>query len=245
MKDSFILYTEQKAQVKFLNTEQKAALLDAIYDYNDEGETEELDAMTALVFSVIKQRMDRDREKWEETVEKRREAGRAGGLRSAEARKANASEGEANEANASSASENEANQAEYVPVPVPEDVSPNVGESKARPRQKHRYGEYKHVLLTDDQYERLVSEFGEDLTAGGIKAVDEQIQLKGSKYKDHNLAIRKWGIDAAREKLQPKRAAPPGKPAQKEYYNRYNDFPQRDTYTDEFAEKWNIACFGK
>lgn len=246
MRDSFILYTENREQIKFLNTEQKAALFDAIFDYNETGETSELDPMTSVVFSVIKQRMDRDREKWEETVAKRREAGRAGGLKSAEVKKANATFAEANEANATFATEIEANQAEYVPEYVPDNVSQDVRESKTRARKtspKHKYGEYQHVLLTDDQYSRLVDEFGEELALGGIKAVDDQIQLKGTKYKDHNLAIRKWGIDAAMEEKAKRTGAPPGR-QKTEYHNRYNDFPQRDNNYEKIQEEWIRKSFG-
>ena len=71
--------------------------------------------------------------------------------------------------------------------------------------------------------------------------MDEYCEQKGASYKNYNLTIRKWGIDRAREVAQPK--APPGK---KEYFNRYNDFPQReDVYTDDLVERWNMAAYGQ
>lgn len=56
--------------------------------------------------------------------------------------------------------------------------------------EKHKFGEYQHVLLTDKEYEKLKKEYPnyEQL----IKELDEGIQLHGYKYKDHYLAIRKW-----------------------------------------------------
>lgn len=61
------------------------------------------------------------------------------------------------------------------------------------------YGEYKHVKLTDEQYKKLVDDFGQDLTDGGIKAVDEYCEMNGKSYKNYALTIRKWGITRARE----------------------------------------------
>lgn len=57
---------------------------------------------------------------------------------------------------------------------------------------RHKYGEYKNVLLTDKQYDKLIVDFGEDDALYLIKEVDEGVQMKGYKYKDFNLAIRKW-----------------------------------------------------
>ena len=65
---------------------------------------------------------------------------------------------------------------------------------------KHKYGEYKHVLLTDKQLEKLKKDYGEDKTNTAIKFFDEYIQEKGYKCKDHNLAMRRWVFTAIEEK---------------------------------------------
>lgn len=57
---------------------------------------------------------------------------------------------------------------------------------------KHKHGEYKHVLLTDKQYDKLLEEWGEPTLNTMIKKLDEGVQLKGYKYNDFNLALRKW-----------------------------------------------------
>ena len=66
----------------------------------------------------------------------------------------------------------------------------------------HKHGEYSHVLLTDRQYEKLIDDYGEELTAIAIKYLDEYIEMKGTIYKNHNLVLRKWVFDAVREKQQ-------------------------------------------
>ena len=67
---------------------------------------------------------------------------------------------------------------------------------------KHIYGEYKHVRLTQKQYDKLVADFGEDDTKAAIRKLDEYMQMKGKSYKDHNLVMRNWVFDAVRKDKQ-------------------------------------------
>ena len=71
---------------------------------------------------------------------------------------------------------------------------------------KHKRGEYSHVLLTDDQEQKLIDEYGEILTAKAITFLDEYIEMKGYKAKNHYLAIKKWVIDAVKER-EPKQSS--------------------------------------
>ena len=61
---------------------------------------------------------------------------------------------------------------------------------------KHIYGEYKHVRLTDEELNKLKSEYGEQTTQDAIKYLDEYIEMKGTQYKSHYMAMRKWVFDA-------------------------------------------------
>ncbi len=72
------------------------------------------------------------------------------------------------------------------------------GKSTARPK-KHKYGEYQHVLLTDTEKERLENDFGVLDTQEAIKYLDEYVEMKGTKYKSHYLALRKWVFNAVKE----------------------------------------------
>lgn len=72
-------------------------------------------------------------------------------------------------------------------------------ERKDRRIEKDIYGEYKHVQLTADEYQRLIQDFGQDLTDRAIRVVDEYVESSGKKYKNYNLTIRKWGIESARK----------------------------------------------
>ena len=55
---------------------------------------------------------------------------------------------------------------------------------------KHKYGEYKNVLLTDEEYEKLRERFPD--YEQKIETLSEGLALKGYKYKSHYLAILKW-----------------------------------------------------
>lgn len=64
---------------------------------------------------------------------------------------------------------------------------------------KQKYGEYKHVLLTDKEYTSLESDYGSSNTQVIIKYLDEYLEMKGTKYKSHYMVIKKWGAKAALE----------------------------------------------
>lgn len=61
---------------------------------------------------------------------------------------------------------------------------------KSKPT-KHKFGEYHHVLLDDNQYERLKKLYGDSLDEH-IRILDEYIETSGKRYKNHSLVIQKW-----------------------------------------------------
>lgn len=67
---------------------------------------------------------------------------------------------------------------------------------KDKTNKKHKYGEYKHVLLTDEEYTKLNTELGDTTTLQAITYLDEYIEMKGYKAKSHYLCIKKWVLDA-------------------------------------------------
>lgn len=64
---------------------------------------------------------------------------------------------------------------------------------------KHKHGEFQNVLLTDPEYEKLANDFSADLRDKAISFLDAYIEEKGYKSKSHNLAIRRWVVDAVKE----------------------------------------------
>lgn len=89
--------------------------------------------------------------------------------------------------------------------------------------KKNIYGEYRHVLLKQTEYEKLVSEYGDQMTNDCIRYLDEYIEMKGYKAKSHYLCIRKWVVEAVKEKSAKK--------------NQFNRFPESETNITELEKK--------
>lgn len=92
--------------------------------------------------------------------------------------------------------------------------TPAADKSSAAPSEnkpvKHKHGEYGWVLLTDEQYSRLLADLGEIELARCIAYIDESAQSTGNKnhWKDWNLVLRKcskngWGLGYNREVKKP------------------------------------------
>ncbi len=86
------------------------------------------------------------------------------------------------------------------------DINNKPGKNAGKKPVKHKYGEFQNVLLTDPEYEKLADDFGADLRDKAISFFDAYIEEKGYKSRSHNLAIRRWVIDAVKEnEAKPKR----------------------------------------
>jgi hypothetical protein len=71
----------------------------------------------------------------------------------------------------------------------------NIGEAKP---VRHKYGEYKNVLLSDEDLEKLKAEFPTDWEAR-IEKLSAYMESTGKKYKNHLATIRNW----ARKETKP------------------------------------------
>ena len=80
---------------------------------------------------------------------------------------------------------------ECIPLVATDNISNSNTDSIFNNKIKHKYGEYKNVLLTDEQYNKLKEKFPNDYEER-IKNLDEGIEQKGYKYKNHLLTIIKW-----------------------------------------------------
>ena len=66
-----------------------------------------------------------------------------------------------------------------------------LGKSKKDKPVRHKYGEYDHVLLSDDDMVKLQEEFPFDWMER-IRNLDEYIERTGKSYKNHLLTIKTW-----------------------------------------------------
>lgn len=81
----------------------------------------------------------------------------------------------------------------------------NVSKEPTDPSKvKHKHGEYGHVLLTEQELEKLNGEYGASLVTDAVRYLDEYVEMKGYKHKSSYLAIRKWVIDAVKRERKEK-----------------------------------------
>lgn len=133
-RESFVLHTEY---IEDLPEEYKQKFLFAIYQYAAHDIVPEFTGLEQTIWIKIQRRIDADVAQWEETKQKRSDAGRRGGLKSGEQRKneemlqSASSKTKQNEAMLQSASncfkQNEANEAVY----VSDNVNVSVSESES------------------------------------------------------------------------------------------------------------------
>jgi len=106
----------------------------------------------------------------------------------------------------------------------------NMTAAMNKPKEpKHKYGEYKHVMLTDMEKSKLVEELGQQTFDKCVTRLDEYIEQTGKKYKNHNLVMHKWVIDAVKKDEQKDRGCTSAT-------NRFNSFTQRESVSDDALE---------
>lgn len=192
--NSFVLYKDSENLIKLLSDDQSGKLFKAIFRYVDDGEAPELDEVSTVVFMAIKNYLDRDRDKYEAVCQKRAEYGRKGGEAKATKSKQKLPKATKSKQDVPSVADSESDsESDNDSVSDSESVSESDSERKDSPSSKkvrHKYGSYKNVLLTDDDLQKLQSEFPD--WEKRIEALSEYIAMKGDKYKSHIAVIRKW-----------------------------------------------------
>ncbi len=203
MKDSFILYTEQKEVIDKLTDEQAGKLIKAIYEYVETDKMPQLDSLLEIVIIPFKQNIDRNIDKWEQIKQKRSEAGKIG----AEIKK----QRQAKQANVNFAKSKETNQAVNVNENVNDNDNVNVKDKKIH------FADY--VSMTNAEYEKLVSTYGKDVSDQCITVLDNYKGSNGKKYKSDYRAILSWVVDKVKKE---KPREPQKQYKQREYENLDN-----------------------
>ena len=200
-KTAMLLPYEFEPIFKSLPLEQAGLLILALYQYEHEEVEPDFSDNEILQFSWkthIKPKVDEYKEKYKKTCEARREAGSKGGKSNQEKQK------QAKQANATFDKQNEqkvANQADIdgdrdIDIDIDKDIKEKYKKEKP---VKHKHGQYKNVLLSDDELQKLQTEFPIDWQKR-IENVSEYCASHGKTYKDYLATIRNW---ARRDKQKP------------------------------------------
>lgn len=71
---------------------------------------------------------------------------------------------------------------------------------------RHKYGEYNNVLLTDEDYQKLITEFPNDYEER-IERLSSYIASTGKSYKNHLATIRNWARNDNKKAEEPKKSS--------------------------------------
>lgn len=109
--------------------------------------------------------------------------------------------------------------------------------TKSSKPQKQQRGEFHHVLLTEEQEDKLIEEYGLEFTLKAITFLDEYIEENKEtkseyKKKNHYLCIRRWVIDAVKEKEE--KAIKKGEAPKP----RYGNFDPKDAFEKAIARSY-------
>lgn len=203
-KDSFILYTEQQEVFDNLSDEEAGQLIKAIFNYVETGEASNLNKTLNLAFIPIRQNIDRNSDKWEETKNKRSEAGK----KSAEIRKQQKSTNSTSVNFVKSKSTNSTsvdfvkNKSTNSTVNVNDNVNVNVNkkENIKEKEQKIHFAEF--VTMTNAEHEKLVSTYGKEFANQCIQVLDNYKGSNGKTYKSDYRAILTWVVDEVKKRNQ-------------------------------------------
>ena len=79
MKDSFVIYTKFEEQISLLSDAQAGVLFRALMCYQMDKEMPKMDGMTNMLFTIIRQQIDFDNEKYQAVCERNKNNGSGGG----------------------------------------------------------------------------------------------------------------------------------------------------------------------
>lgn len=182
---SFMIYKDWEDLLSALeNDEQVGQLFKALFAFAKRGEEAEFVGALKMAFIVMRNAIERDGEKWEETCCKNSDNIKK---RWNKNKQTNTTEYDRIAPNTNCTDIDK-------DTDTDKDTDKDIVNKKKRSASSstHKFGEYNHVKLTEEQYNKLVAEYGESQTALYIQKVDEYCQQHGKPYKDYNLTIRKW-----------------------------------------------------
>lgn len=110
---------------------------------------------------------------------------------------------------------------------IPDSTEPEPpAPKKTKPEKpvKHKYGEYKNVLLTDEELEKLKAEYPD--LPDRIERLSSYVASTGKSYKSHYATIRNWARKDA-EKPGRKEIVPSWM-NKKNQFNSFNERPAED-----------------
>ena len=182
MKDSFIIYTKYEEQISLLSDAQAGVLFRALFCYQTEKTLPQMDSMTNIVFTVIRQQIDFDNQKYLDICEARRVAGSQGGRPSKslgnkgnKPKKANGFENEEEKANGFSEKQTKAKKPESDTDTDNDNDSDNI-ESKKERNLYINNNQGVCACEIQETYENIINHYAGDIDEETRAAIWKYIQ---------------------------------------------------------------------
>ena len=190
-KKGVIMYYDLLEQLQDFSDESFGKIARAMIEYDKNGTLPNFEGELKIAFKFIKLSIDRNKEEYEQKCEKNRDNA---------LKRWNANGCERIQTDAINADNDIDNDKDNdIDKDKDNDINTDNDNNKNK-EEKHKYGEYKNVLLKDSELDKLKQDYVnyEEL----IKYLDEDIEMKGYKAKSHYLAIKKWVVDAVKKETQ-------------------------------------------
>ena len=196
-KQSFLLYSDYISIFEQLTDDEAGKMIKHLFRYVNDMEPELEDRMLKILFEPIKAALKRDLKKWEGKRVTRSEAGRMGGLKSAEVRRSKLNQNEANEANASNVKQNQANEA--VSVIVNDTVTVNVNDNDL---YKYSVERCQEIALKDERWVKLNKATETELTRFNEYLQKQAVyEMNPAEYKRYFHFLKEKKPDKVKQKL--------------------------------------------
>lgn len=195
-REYFLTYHDNLSALKLLSDSERGRLYLTLLEYsakdeNPKYENPVLNGNEKFLFEIIKTQIDREKDKYKKQCEANKENGKFGIL-GGRPRKNTERKPSRVLKTPKEDKEKEEYEDKYEEEEKYKDKYKNKKkESIATAIQKKKLGEFENVLLTEQEFEKLNSDYGAELP-GIIEHLSAYIEMKGYKAKSHYLAIKKW-----------------------------------------------------
>ena len=181
------VFTDFAEVIEPLSDAERGRLFMSMLQYASTGEAGTLSGAERFVWPIAKQNIDRTKVEAERNAACGSKGGRPKKPAETDLNRKKPAETDLNRKKADKDKDKDKDKDNIIPPISPNgDIVPLEGE---RPR-KHKYGEYKNVLLTDDEFEKLKAEYVDYLDR--IERLSSYLASTGKTYKSHYATIRNW-----------------------------------------------------
>ena len=195
-RESFVFYKSFFEALSCLDKDAKADCFDAIAQYALYGEVPDISGAAKAVFVSVKPQIDANNRRYANGCKGGKPKANQSVTKPKPKRNQSVTKTEPNPNQSVTKAEPNVNVNDNVNENDNDNVNENVNENE----KKYTYGENKKVSLTNREYERLVNDYGVDLTKRAIEFLDGYIVDQNYKSKSNYQAIRRWVIKAVKER---------------------------------------------